>query len=267
MARFSYSPGDSFFHRMDPTWKLAWNLLLVIVVLFNFSVGYQLAWYLYVLALALLLADISPRQYLRSLLLVIWLPLFIVFWKLLYWTDPSTHVIWAWGPFQMTQEGMIEGMAAFFRILVILTLSIIFTSSTDPHRMVESLIQVGRLPYRLGYVAYATLRFIPIYEYEFELLRKAHLVRGVGRGKRGPLARFRLYGGLLVPLLVSGIRRAQASSIAMESRGFGAYSQRTRLMALRVRPETRVFVLAHVALAAGAFYYFIILGYGAHFLG
>ena len=151
MARYTYYPGGSFFHRMDPTWKFLWNLLLVFIALLDFSLHYQVLCYLYVLLLALLLSGISPQGYLRALLPVIWLPLFIVLWKLIYWSDPDPHVILAWGPINMTLEGAIEGGSAFFRILVILTLSIIYTRTTDPHRLVESLIQVGRLPYRLGW--------------------------------------------------------------------------------------------------------------------
>ena len=52
MPRFQYAPGRSFFHRMDPTWKFAWNLAVVAAVLANFEVGYSLAWLAYAALLA-----------------------------------------------------------------------------------------------------------------------------------------------------------------------------------------------------------------------
>jgi energy-coupling factor transporter transmembrane protein EcfT len=131
----------------------------------------------------------------------------------------------------------------FFRILVIVSLSILFTLTTDPGRMVESLIQVAKIPYRIGYTAYAVLRFIPLYENEAQVIINAHQIRGVGETGKSLGSRVKLYRSLLVPLLVSGIRRAQAASIAMDSRGFGAFARRTTIREVGVSRSTVAFVL------------------------
>lgn len=266
MARFQYLKGNSFFHRMDPTWKLLWNFVVVGTVVLNFDVLYTALWYLYIFLLAIFVAQIPFKQYLRSIFIFIGLALFIAFWKTVYFVGEA-HVILAWGPIRMTQEGILEGFGAFFRVLVIVSLSIIFTLTTDPGRMVESLIQVARVPYRIGYTAYAALRFIPLYENEAQVIINAHQIRGVGEAGKSFRSRAKLYRSLLVPLLVSGIRRAQAASIAMDSRGFGAYVKRTVLQEAKVSRSTMAFVLIHIAIGVVALYYFIIMGYGTHFLG
>jgi energy-coupling factor transporter transmembrane protein EcfT len=76
-----------------------------------------------------------------------------------------------------------------------------------------------------------------------------------------------LYWSLLVPLLVSGIRRAQIASIAMDSRGFGAYSKRTIMREIKVSAATKGFVLLQLAITVAAFCYYVILGRGIQFLG
>jgi energy-coupling factor transport system permease protein len=206
------------------------------------------------------------KEYLRAMLFFIGIALFIAFWKTIYFVGEA-HDLLVWGPLRITQEGMIEGFSEFFRVLVICSLSILFTFTTDPKRMVESIIQVARVPYRIGYVAYATLRFIPLYENEAQVIINAHQIRGVGETGKSLKSQFKLYRSLLVPLLVSGIRRAQASAIAMDSRGFGAYDKRTVLEEIKISKAEIAFVLAHIAICVAAFYYFIILGRGTQFLG
>ena len=72
---------------------------------------------------------------------------------------------------------------------------------------------------------------------------------------------------MLIPLLVSGIRRAQAASIAMDSRAFGAFAKRTNIRETKVSRSTIAFVLAHIGVGIVAFLYYIILGYGSQHLG
>ena len=265
MARFGYVEGDSFFHRMDPTWKILWNLVMVGMVILSFDLVYSLACFLYVFALTVAVARIPLRRYARSITVFLVMGLFIALWKSLYsaWAGyEAVEVCYAWGPINVTREGVYDGAATLARVVAIASVSLLFTLTTDPARLVDSLIQVAGLPYRIGYTAYAALRFIPLYDSEVRTIKQAHQIRGVGVNGRGVLPKLSLYRSILVPLLVSGIRRAQATSVAMESRAFGAYDRRTILQEAEVSPDTKAFVLAHVPAAAAAFYYFVMLGHG-----
>jgi len=266
MARFQYLKGDSFFHRMDPTWKFIWNFVAVGTVIVNFDIFYSASWLIYVFLLAVFAAQIPVKQYLRSILFFIGIAFFMALWDSVYYAEEA-HVLFAWGPINVTQEGVLEGTGVFLRILVIASLSIMFTLTTDPVRMVESLIQVAKIPYRIGYTAYAVLRFIPIYENEAQVIINAHQIRGVGETGKSFWSRAKLYRSMLIPLLVSGIRRAQAASIAMDSRAFGAFAKRTNIHEPKVSRSTIAFVLAHIGVGIVAFFYYIILGYGSQHLG
>jgi energy-coupling factor transport system permease protein len=266
MARFRYIPGNSFFHKMDPTWKLIWNFVVVIIIITNFNTLYTAGWYVYVFILAIAVARISIRQYFQSILFFFGLALFILLWQSIYYPE-AQQVLFAWGPIRMTLEGVIEGTSTFFRILVIVSLSIIFTLTTDPSKMVESLIQIGKLPYRIGFVAYNALKLIPLYENESRIIMNAHQIRGVGEEGKGIKSKLKLYFSLLIPLLVSGIRRAQASAIAMDSRAFGAFTRRTVIRENRVSGATRIFVIIHIIMGVALFYYFVILGHGISHIG
>lgn len=277
--RFQYVPGASFFHRMDPTWKFAWNLVVLAAVLAHFEVGYGLAWFAYAAALALGVARLPLRTFVRGLSFFLGIGLLVLLWHSLY-SRGGGPALAAWGPFTITRAGLLSGLAVFFRILALACLTLIFTLTTDPARLVESVIQVARVPYRMGFTLYAALRFIPVLENEAQVLANAHRVRGVGAGYRagyragrrqwGPVGRWaaqlRLSASLIVPLLVSGLRRAQVMALAMDSRAFGAYTERTVLHPAQVTWGARLFVLAHAAVTAAALYYYVLAGHGAPFV-
>jgi len=270
VGRFRYFQGESFFHRMDPTWKLVWNLMFVGMVILNFDILYSALCLVYVLVLTTAIARIPMRQYLRSIAIFLGMGLFIAVWKSLYsaWAGYQAVSVWfSWGPIMMTREGVCDGVATCVRVLVVASVSLLFTLTTDPVRMVDSLIQVARVPYRIGYAAYAAMRFIPLYESEIRVITNAHQIRGVGETGKGLLSKLKLYRSLLIPLLVSGIRRAQITSIAMDSRAFGAYEERTALRKATVSGRTKLFVLAHLVLVVAAFYYFVVLGNGVQLVG
>jgi energy-coupling factor transport system permease protein len=266
MARFSYMKGDSPLHKMDPTWKFLWNFLVVLAVIVNFNILYAALWYIYIFILIVFVARIPFKMYIRGISFFMGIAFFIFLWVVMYFPE-GNQVIFEWGPIRTTMEGILHGISLVFRVMVIVSLSVLFAMTTDPARLVESMIQVGRVPYRIGYTAYASMRFIPIYENEAQVITNAHLIRGVGEAGKSFKSKLKLYWSLLVPLLVSGIRRAQIASIAMDSRGFGAYSKRTIMREIKVSTATKAFVLVHLAITVAAFYYYIILGHGIQHLG
>ncbi len=266
MARLSYLKGNSYFHNMDPTWKFIWNFIMIVIAILNFEIWYSATLFIYLLILTLFLAKISIKQYIKSISLFLGIAIFICIWASIYYPE-AQDVIFIKGPIRVTLTGVTHGISLVFRVLVIATLSIIFVMTTDPAKLVESFIHVAKIPYRIGYTFYATLRFIPLYENETEIMMNAHQVRGVGKTGKGFISKLMLYKSIIIPLLVSGIRRAQVASIAMDSRGFGAYKSRTFLHKVSVKKSTKWFVIFHILLLLVTIYYSIMLGYGTHFLG
>jgi energy-coupling factor transport system permease protein len=65
------------------------------------------------------------------------------------------------------------------------------------------------------------LKFVPIFIGEVERLTKAYAARGVRFDKGNLFQRVKKLAPLLIPLFVSGFKRAEALSIAMEARCYG----------------------------------------------
>jgi energy-coupling factor transport system permease protein len=246
-----YFEEDSFFHKMDPTFKMFWVILIsIFAFLKNIEPNYlsvinQLIIYVLIIIIAFTLGKIGLLRYIKSLFLIIPTVFFIIIYKGLFYpyttTKPFTS-IYELSFIKITFEGLFEGIGVALRILILTSLSMIFILTTEPKRLVQSLMQVAKLPYRIGYTLYAALRFIPLAYEEYKNITNAHLIRGVGFSNIGIFSKLSLFKSTIVQLLINGIRRAQEVSIAMDSRAFGAYKKRTIVDEIKVRTSDKIFV-------------------------
>jgi energy-coupling factor transport system permease protein len=83
------------------------------------------------------------------------------------------------------------------------------------------------LPYRYGFVLITALRMAPIFEIEGNTVYQAQLTRGVKYDVRTPRKFITLARQLILPLLVSALRKVDELAVSMEGRCFGKYSTRT----------------------------------------
>ena len=87
-----------------------------------------------------------------------------------------------------------------------------FTLTTDVTRLIDSLVQLGRVSPRFAYGALAAYQAVPQLAEDLGTLRGARRLRGLREWDPR----------LLVGLLVRAIRHADQLAIAMDARGFGA---------------------------------------------
>jgi energy-coupling factor transport system permease protein len=158
--------------------------------------------------------------------------------------------LFAIGPVTVTEEALRFSGALAFRMLTIISISLVFSLTTDPRDLVLSLIQQLKLSYRIAFGIFFALRMIPQVESEFDIIQSAHRIRGVGErpGVLGLLEQYRRY---TVPLLVSLIRKSTRAAIAMESKAFGAFPDRTYLHEVRIRARD-ILILVGLFVVLGA---------------
>jgi energy-coupling factor transport system permease protein len=82
----------------------------------------------------------------------------------------------------------------------------------------------------------------------------AQKARGLELEKGGFMKRIRNYIPILIPLIVSAIRRSLELAEAMESRAWGAVKKRTNLYALKLHPGDAGMLVITIAILATAVY-------------
>ncbi len=155
-------------------------------------------------------------------------------------TDPSNAAVAVLGPLRLTAAGAVGGVGVAARVVAVVAVGAVFGQTTDPTRLVDSLVQQGRAPERFAYGALAAYEAIPRLAGQLGTLREARRTRGLRSG---------WHPRMLVGLLVLAIRHGDRLALAMDARGFGS-GPRSRYREVRWGGLDAAMAVGAVAVAA-----------------
>ncbi len=260
---FQHVERRSFMHSLNPVVKFAAILLAVLLLMLFFDplpTAFMLA---VAVGMVVGLARIPPARMVRSVLPFLGLAVGLA-WINIFFPRDAANPLWQWGPLRVTPTSLRVGTTLGLRVLTVVVFSYLFAATTDPRDLALSMVQQLRLPYRLAFGLFAGFRFLPLLSSEFENIRAAHRIRGVGweRGWRARLAEWQRFA---VPLFAVVIRKASQIGLAMESRAFGAYADRTYLHETRITRQDVVFLVGFVGLLLVSLWWFHAMGWITQF--
>lgn len=251
-----------FLYALNPLVKLGAPLPAMVLLVFVRDLATPSAF----VALSFMILLVGVRFTARLAALLVALPLIAVVVGIGFsiWTDPArvdqTTVLLQVGAWTLYSGALETGLATGLRLAAIVALTLIAGLSTTGPDFVRAAVQQLRVPYRIGYTALAAFRFVPRFAYELDVIRQAHRVRGA-HGRRGPFAAAARWFGYVVPLLAGAIRHAERVALAMDSRAFGAYPDRTERHLVPLRTRDLVFTLLLWAASAAIFWAFFPWGW------
>lgn len=138
-------------------------------------------------------------------------------------------------------------IAMTIRFLALLSSFSIFFMTTSPDDLGLAL-EEAHVPYTLCFTFTTAVRLVPTMAADAQTVVDAQRSRGLELDKGNLLKRIRNYIPILIPLIVSAIRRSVELAEALESRGFGLSVKRQPVTVLRMRKSDYAAILAAVAL-------------------
>jgi energy-coupling factor transport system permease protein len=139
------------------------------------------------------------------------------------------------------------------RFLVLVESFSIFFLTTSPDHLSLALEQ-SHVPYEFTFAFTTAVRFVPVLAEEAQTIMDAQKARGLELERGNFLKRVRNYIPILIPLIVSAIRRSLELAEAMESRAWGATNKRTNLYVLKMKKGDLILVILSIVLLAVAVY-------------
>lgn len=155
--------------------------------------------------------------------------------------DPTATELFRVGPLRVTVEAAEAAGGLAARVVAIVSVGAVFALTTDATRLIDSLVQLGRVSPRFAYGALAAYQAVPRLAEDLGTLRSARRLRGLREW----------HPRLLVGLLVRAIRHADQLGIAMDARGFGG-PLRSTYRPIRWRPLDAVVALAALTVLVAA---------------
>jgi len=234
-----YSP----IHNLDPRIKFIYVIAIFIAaILFSQIIPLLL---LFILQIPFVLLAKVQKQWLRSLRGAAFLATFIFVINIL-----STYFT---SNFSLTALNIENAASMTLRFVVLVESFSVFFLTTSPDHLGLALEQT-RVPYEFAFAFTTAVRFVPVLAEEAQTIMDAQKARGLELEKGSLLKRIRNYIPVLIPLIVSAIRRSLELAEAMESRAWGATKKRTNLYLLKLHRGDVVLIAVTAAVLAVTIY-------------
>ena len=250
-----YYPSNSFVHKCDPRVKLL-CLIAFIVAIFLAKNFYSLGACAAVFLVIALCSGVPFKSLIRSVKGVLFLLLFTAIINLFFYQGDK--ILLEWRFIRITREALYFTLFLAVRLFLLVLSSSILTLTTTPVSLtdgVESLLaplKIIRFPvHELALIMSIALRFIPILTDETSRIMNAQKARGADFESGGLIKRVKAILPILIPLLISALRRAEELGDAMDARCYAGSKVRTKYKKLTLGWRDLVAVLVIAALLVG----------------
>ncbi len=230
-------------HNLDPRIKFIYVIAIFVAAILFIQIIPLLV--LFLMQLPFVFLARVQKQWLRSLRGAAFLAAFIFILNVgtTYFTNGYTLT-----------AAIIEGaLAMTLRFVVLVESFSVFFLTTSPDHLGLAL-ETSRVPYEFAFAFTTAVRFVPVLAEEAQTIMDAQKARGLELEKGNLMKRIRNYIPVLIPLIVSAIRRSLELAEAMESRAWGASKKRTNLYALKLRAGDYVLLAITIIIIIVAVY-------------
>lgn len=232
-----YYPTKSFIHRLDPRVKLL-LLIAYIVMIFLAKNFLTLGFCILFLCLAVAFSGVPVTAVLKSLKAVIFLVIFTAVLNVLFYDAKPGDTVYFW---VVTKEGLINAAFLATRLITLVAGSSILTLTTTPVSLtdgIESLLKplswVKFPVHELALIMSIALRMIPTLANETDRIICAQKARGADFESGNIISRLKALVPVLIPLIISALRRADELGDAMDARCYWGSKDRTKYKKLKL---------------------------------
>ncbi len=209
---FQYVPGNSLIHRLNPVTKIFLTVVICVAAFITDRIPYLV--FLLCADLGIGFAAGVPRKALGILKGLLRIAVFLFVLQALV-VRRGTPVFWIF-----TDTGLVTAGKVVLRLVVVCMPLAMVLAVTRISDLANALVQVLHLPYKYAFTLTTAIRFIPQFLEEMGGIMEAQTARGVEFDTKNTFRKLGLMLPLCAPLLISSVRRSEATAVAAEVRGF-----------------------------------------------
>ena len=243
MKEFSfgqYYPTHSFVHKMDARIKILITIAYIVAV---FLVQpFQFMGFVACLIFVLVSTWTAKVPFLKVFKSIKGIMFFIVLSALLQlFFNTDGKVVAEWGAIRLTDKALLNAGFLVARISLIVLGASLLTLTTSPVELadgIESLLsplKLFRVPVHVfALIMSIALRFIPTLLDETDRIIKAQKARGADLDSKNIFKKAKALVPVLIPLILSALRRAEELADAMDARCYSSSKNRTKYKKMRL---------------------------------
>ncbi len=235
-----YFDAKSPVHKCDPRVKILLMIAFIVLIFVSYN-GFSLAFSCLAVLSVLVLSRVPIKLFLKNLK-AIWVVLLFTAVINLFYNSEGRVIIDFW-KIEITTGGVGRALFMALRIILLIFVSSVLTYTTTPNSLTDA---IESLLSPLKYIGLKTavhtfammmtiaLRFIPTLIEEAEKIMNAQKARGADLENGSLVQRVKALIPILIPLLISSVRRAYELAEAMECRCYNGGEGKTRMKILKI---------------------------------
>ena len=239
-----YFESNSFIHKLDPRTKLL-SLFVIIVLIFVSQNWFNLGVVAFLVTFCIILSKIPIVMYLKNIKAVLPILIFTMIINLFYAGNTSVEPTWSVNLFwnlTITNMSLNRAVYMVLRIFLLIIISAELTYTTTPNDLTDAIeklllplrfIGLKNVVHTLAMMMTIALRFIPTLIEETQKIMNAQKARGADLENGKLTERIKALIPILIPLLISSVRRAYELAEAMECRCYNGGEGRVRMKQLQ----------------------------------
>jgi energy-coupling factor transport system permease protein len=222
MSLSFYRPTGSFIEGAHPVAKLICLMLSFVPPFFSSHPLQVLPFFLLLFITALFVGAGANLRRVGFLMFILF-AMSVLIWTFFY---QGQTVLYSLGPMDIKAESLSYGITIGLRINCFILAALIFLTATRIEDFAYGLSRLG-MPYAASFALTLAFRLTPLFMETGQTIVMAQKARGLDLDSGELFTRIRQYVPIIVPVLVSGLRKADQLAIALESKGFGRRGKRT----------------------------------------
>lgn len=248
-----YYEEQSNIHSLDPRVKLFGSVCYMIsLFLADNIISYAVA--IIFLYITIKISKVPFKFIFKGLKTIVILILFSVIFSVIF-TDGI--VLLDLKLFNITAQGLVKGIKLMVRLSLMIMGMSILTYTTTPTDIADGLeksfspLKKIKVPvHDIAMMVSIAFRFIPILTEETDKIMKAQMARGADFENGGIIKKAKSMMPLIIPLVISSIKRAMDLAMAMEARCYRGGEGRTKMKPLIYKNRDKAGYLCLFALLA-----------------
>jgi energy-coupling factor transport system permease protein len=257
MNIFLFLDKDTPIHRLDPRTKLLVSVILFVVCL-SFNHPLYMAGISFGVLLTACLSKALPNFWKLRYILMLLVLFSLVLWPFFV---PGPTNWFSWGPFKVSRESFLYGLAMGLRLATFVGIGLIFLSTTRNEELTNGLIRMG-VPYPVAFALSTALRLVPTFAGAGATIIEAQMSRGLDLETGSIFKRLGKFIPQAVPLFIYAIHHTNTLAMALESKGFDPKAERTFFYEPRMKAVDYALICFFVLILAAILYLRLGLGMG-----
>lgn len=254
-----YLPGNSWLHRLDPRSKFIFSLVFLLGI-FQMNSLVDFIWIQLLLCGIIRVSRIPLYYLIRSLRPFLWFVLLFALFQVFVVREGT--VLFSIISWEITSKGVWLGGILAARFIDMLLITSLLTLTTTPMEMTHAIAKLlsplkrWKVPvHDIAFMVSLTLRFIPTFIDEAEILLKAQASRGMDFHEGTIGQKCKGIAGIVIPLFIQMFKKVDTVSLALEARGFRCGGARTAYRQLQWKKADTVCLSLAVCIVGGLWYF------------